>query len=123
LMNLAVNARDAMPNGGTITFVTGEKEVTQHESEANEGTPPGSYVTMAVRHSGVGMSTETAAQIFEPFFTTKGPGKGTGLGLSTVYGIIKQSGGHIEVTSVIGAGTTFTVCLPAAPSPEEQSRG
>jgi two-component system cell cycle sensor histidine kinase/response regulator CckA len=115
LMNLAVNARDAMPHGGTITFATGEETVSALNAEEHECAMPGSYVTLAVRDSGVGMSQETAAQIFEPFFTTKGPGKGTGLGLSTVYGIVKQSGGHLKVHSVVGRGTTFTIFLPAAP--------
>ncbi|MBA2683951.1 MAG: response regulator [Gemmatimonadaceae bacterium] len=118
LVNLAVNARDAMPNGGTITFALGEEVVTPLNAHAHEGAPAGSYVTLAVRDSGVGMSQKTAAQIFEPFFTTKAPGKGTGLGLSTVYGIVKQSGGHIKVSSLVGVGTTFTICLPAAPSLE-----
>lgn len=114
LMNLAVNARDAMPHGGTITFTTGEAVVTTRDVEMHDGAPAGSYVTLAVSDSGVGMAPEIVAQIFEPFFTTKAPGKGTGLGLSTVYGIVKQSGGHIKVTSAIGVGTTFTILLPAA---------
>ena len=116
LMNLVVNARDAMPDGGTITFTTGELFVTPLNTDAYDGAALGSYVTLAVRDSGMGMSPEIAAQIFEPFFTTKAPGKGTGLGLSTVYGIVKQSGGHIKVASVPGRGTTFTIMLPAAPS-------
>jgi two-component system cell cycle sensor histidine kinase/response regulator CckA len=115
VMNLAVNARDAMPNGGTITFTTGEETISLPNADEHECAAPGSYVTLAVRDSGVGMSQETVAQIFEPFFTTKGPGKGTGLGLSTVYGIVKQSGGHLKVSSVVGVGTTFTIFLPAAP--------
>jgi PAS domain S-box-containing protein len=121
LMNLVVNARDAMPGGGTITFSTGELFVTPANSDANDGAAPGSYVTLSVRDSGTGMSQETAAQIFEPFFTTKAPGKGTGLGLSTVYGIVKQSGGHIKVASTPGHGTTFTILLPAALSLESTS--
>ena len=121
LMNLALNARDAMPKGGTITFVTGEEVVTPLNADAHEGAPPGSYVTLAVRDTGTGMAPETVAQIFEPFFTTKAPGKGTGLGLSTVYGIVKQSGGYVTVTTAIGAGTTFTIFLPAAPSLESTS--
>jgi len=116
LMNLAVNARDAMPHGGTITFVTGEAVVTPLTAAAHDGAPPGSYVTLSVRDTGTGMSQEIVAQIFEPFFTTKGPGKGTGLGLSTVYGIVHQSGGHIRVASIVDGGTTFTIFLPAAPS-------
>jgi two-component system cell cycle sensor histidine kinase/response regulator CckA len=114
LMNLAVNARDAMPKGGTITFATGEATISMANSAKHDCASPGSYVTLAVRDTGMGMSPETVAQIFEPFFTTKGPGKGTGLGLSTVYGIVKQSGGYVEVTSVVGSGTAFTVFLPAA---------
>jgi len=114
LMNLVVNARDAMPAGGTITFTTGETIVTPLSVDAHDGAPPGSYVTLAVRDTGTGMTPATAAQIFEPFFTTKDPGKGTGLGLSTVYGIVKQSGGHVTVSSAPGAGTTFTILLPAA---------
>jgi signal transduction histidine kinase len=116
LMNLAVNARDAMPSGGTITFATGEAVVTPLTAAAHDGAPPGSYVTLSVRDTGTGMSQETVTQIFEPFFTTKGPGKGTGLGLSTVYGIVHQSGGHVQVESIVDGGTTFTIFLPAAPS-------
>jgi two-component system, cell cycle sensor histidine kinase and response regulator CckA len=122
LMNLAVNARDAMPNGGTLSFTTGESIVTPKNADAHDGAALGAYVTLAVRDTGGGMSPETASQIFEPFFTTKGPGKGTGLGLSTVYGIVKQSGGHIKVTSAVGVGTTFTIFLPAAPSLEALHR-
>lgn len=113
LMNLAVNARDAMPHGGSITFAIGQAEVTGANASKHQGTPPGSYATLAVRDSGVGMPPEVVAQIFEPFFTTKGPGKGTGLGLSTVYGIVKQSGGHVSVSSAVGKGTTFTIYLPS----------
>jgi len=116
LINLVVNARDAMPEGGPITLSIGELFVTPLNADANDAAAPGSYVTLAVCDSGTGMSPETAAQIFEPFFTTKPPGKGTGLGLSTVYGIVKQSGGHIKVASILGVGTTFTILLPAAPS-------
>jgi len=116
LMNLAVNARDAMPHGGTITFATGEAVVTPITAAAHDGAPPGSYVTLSVRDTGTGMSQEIIAQIFEPFFTTKGLGKGTGLGLSTVYGIVHQSGGHVQVKSIVDGGTTFKIFLPAAPS-------
>ncbi|HXT47827.1 MAG TPA: ATP-binding protein, partial [Gemmatimonadaceae bacterium] len=114
LMNLAVNSRDAMPAGGSLTFAIGREEVTHSNQHDHPGTPPGSYATLAVRDSGAGMPPEIVTQIFEPFFTTKGPGKGTGLGLSTVYGIVKQSGGHVTVTSAPGKGTTFTVYLPAS---------
>ena len=113
-MNLVVNARDAMPAGGTIIFTTGETIVSPLSADAHDGVPPGSYVTLAVRDTGTGMTPATATQIFEPFFTTKGLGKGTGLGLSTVYGIVKQSGGHITVSSAPAAGTTFTILLPVA---------
>jgi len=110
LMNLAVNARDAMPRGGTLTIATDEMEIAASDATPN----PGRYVRLTMRDSGFGMDEATLARIFEPFFTTKAPGRGTGLGLSTVYGIVKQSGGHVLVRSEPGAGTTFEILLPVA---------
>ena len=117
LMNLMVNARDAMPEGGRITVSIRDVEVNEATALGQTNLPPGPYVTLAVSDTGTGMSAETAAHVFEPFFTTKDQGKGTGLGLSTVYGIVEQSRGHIEVQSELGRGTTFTIYLPRVAEP------
>jgi CheY-like chemotaxis protein len=113
LMNLAVNARDAMPAGGTLTITTADLEVRDPRTAPWPELAPGRYVTLAVRDTGAGMTRDVQERIFEPFFTTKPAGHGTGLGLSTVYGIVVQSGGQVFVRSAPGAGSTFTICLPA----------
>jgi len=114
LLNLAVNARDAMPEGGTLSFTTEEVVVPGPGIPVAPKFAPGPYVLLAVSDTGHGMDAEAQARVFEPFFTTKERGKGTGLGLSTVYGIVKQSGGFIFVSSLPGRGTTFRIFLPAA---------
>ncbi|MDX1926736.1 MAG: response regulator [Pirellulaceae bacterium] len=120
LVNLASNARDAMPSGGRLTIATSTIEVGEASTVAHPNVRPGRYVNLSVADTGTGMDEKVLTHIFEPFFSTKGMGKGIGLGLSAVFGIIKQSGGEIEVTSEIGVGTNFSLFLPQVGEPTTQ---
>lgn len=119
LVNLAINARDAMPTGGKLVIATANAHVDGSSTQLQSPVPNGDYVMISVSDTGVGMDEETRSHIFEPFFTTKGFGQGTGLGLSIIYGIVKQSGGHTWVQSEPGKGATFKICLPRVNEPSQ----
>ena len=114
VMNLAVNARDAMPNGGVLTFEISTEFLDEDYCRLHSYALPGEYILLSASDTGIGMSEEVKEHLFEPFFTTKSPGKGTGLGLATVYGAVKQNNGIIEVYSELGKGSCFKIYFPKA---------
>jgi CheY-like chemotaxis protein len=114
IVNLATNARDAMPTGGKLTIITGNQHLDAHYAEMNTSVTPGDYTMITVTDTGTGMTQEVIARVFEPFFTTKEPGRGTGLGLSMVFGFVNQSGGHVSIHSEPGFGSTIRLFLPRA---------
>ena len=119
VINLAVNARDAMPDGGILQFATQNVALDEDYASAHPGSRVGSFAALSVSDTGVGMSSDVLSKIFDPFFTTKERGRGTGLGLAAVYGTVKQLGGYVEVVSELGAGTTFTIYLPTTDRPRQ----
>jgi len=119
LINLAVNARDAMASGGRLSIATVNREVNEGDARLKPGLRAGTYAAIIVRDTGTGMTPEVEARVFEPFFTTKPLGQGTGLGMSTAYGIVKQSGGYIDVETTLTVGTTFTMLLPSVAAPDD----
>ena len=123
IMNLVINARDAMPQGGKLALATANVDLQEEVNGQHPAIPPGRYVRLTVSDTGSGMDADTQAHIFEPFFTTKGHGKGTGLGLATVYGIAEQAGGHITLKSEVGHGTTFYLYMPRVEAGDEMVSG
>ena len=121
ILNLVVNARDAMPGGGRLTVAVTDALLGEAEADRLGRLPPGRYVALRVADTGTGMDDATRRHLFEPFFTTKPPGQGTGLGLATVYGIVRQSGGASDVRTAPGAGATFTIFLPTVCTPADQA--
>jgi PAS domain S-box-containing protein len=120
ILNLTINARDALDEGGQVTITTALREITAAQPPDLEPIPPGRYATLSVQDNGAGMDEHTQAHLFEPFFTTKEPGRGTGLGLALVYGVVQQSGGHIRVTSAPRCGSTFEIFLPEVREPAQE---
>ena len=119
VLNLAINSRDAMPNGGTLQIAARNAALPKGERRPDGDVKPGEYVQITVTDTGIGMDDATRARMFEPFFTTKPQGQGTGLGLSTVYGFVRQCGGYIDVLSTPGKGTSIEILLPRAPAPRD----